>query len=132
MVAARAVIGGVLCHTRGPAAVGDFPAGSITELVSADGTVAIACVVPSGTSVSTASPVLPKSLPNAGEGTPYRPFTVEGTGGVAHYRMTDWPENSFGGQYVVFAIPLTPVESTLSQLLLLEALISARLPIRRG
>jgi two-component system OmpR family sensor kinase len=123
VVAARAVIGGVLCHTRGPAAVGDFPAGSITELVSPDGTVAIACVVPSGTSVSTASPVLPKSLPNAGEGTPYQPFTVEGTGGVDHYRMTDWPENSLGGQYVVFAIPLTPVESTLSQLLLLEALI---------
>ena len=123
VLAARAVIGGVLCHTRGPAAVGDFPAGSITELVSADGTVAIACVVPSGASVSTASPVLPKSLPNAGEGIPYQPFTVEGTGGVDHYRMTDWPENSFGGQYVVFAIPLTPVESTLSQLLLLEALI---------
>jgi two-component system OmpR family sensor kinase len=123
VVAARAVIGGVLCHTRGPVAVGDFPAGSITELVSADGTVAIACVVPSGASVSTASPVLPKSLPSAGEGTPYQPFTVEGTGGVDHYRMTDWPENSLGGQYVVFAIPLTPVESTLSQLLLLEALI---------
>jgi two-component system OmpR family sensor kinase len=123
VLAARAVIGGVLCHTRGPSAVGDFPAGTITELIGTDGSVAIACVVPSGASVSTASPVLPKSIPSAGEGTPHQPFTVEGTGDVSHYRMTDWPENSFGGQFVVFAIPLTPVESTLSQLLLLEALI---------
>jgi two-component system OmpR family sensor kinase len=37
--------------------------------------------------------------------------------------MTDWPENSFGGRFVVFAIPLTPAESTLSQLLVLETLI---------
>jgi two-component system OmpR family sensor kinase len=121
--AARAVIGGVLCHVRGPSSVGDFPAGSIAELLNTDGTVAIACVAPSGASVSTASPVLPKSLPNAGEGIPYQPFTVDGTGGVSHYRVTDWPENSFGGQFIVFAIPLTPVESTLSQLLLLETLI---------
>jgi two-component system OmpR family sensor kinase len=121
--AARAVIGGVLCRVRGPSSVGDFPAGSIAELLNTDGTVAIACVVPSGASVSTASPVLPKSLPNAGEGIPYQPFTVDGTGGVSHYRVTDWPENSFGGQFIVFAIPLTPVESTLSQLLLLESLI---------
>jgi two-component system, OmpR family, sensor kinase len=120
---ARAVLGGVLCHVRGPSSVGDFPAGTITELLNTDGTVAIACVVPSGASVSTASPVLPKSLPRAGEGIPYQPFTVDGTGGVSHYRVTDWPENSFGGQFVVFAIPLTPVESTLSQLLLLETLI---------
>jgi len=121
--AARAVISGALCHVRGPSPVGDFPAGTITELLNTDGTVAIACVVPSGASVSTASPVLPKSLPSAGEGIPYQPFTVDGTGGVSHYRMTDWPENTFGGQFIVFAIPLTPVESTLSQLLLLETLI---------
>jgi two-component system, OmpR family, sensor kinase len=120
---ARAVLGGVLCHVRGPSSVADFPAGTITELLNTDGTVALACVVPSGASASTASPVLPKSLPRAGEGIPYQPFTVDGTGGVSHYRMTDWPENSFGGQFVVFAIPLTPVESTLSQLLLLETLI---------
>jgi two-component system OmpR family sensor kinase len=37
--------------------------------------------------------------------------------------MTEWPEGTFGGQFVVFAIPLTPVQSTLSQLLLLETLI---------
>src|SRR5436190_13676682 len=38
--------------------------------------------------------------------------------------MTDWPEGRFGGQYIVLAIPLTDVASTLSQLLQLEALIS--------
>jgi len=123
VLTARAVLLDPLCHPRGPSSVGDFPAGTITELIATDGSIALACAVPSGTTVSTASPVLPKSLPSAGEGHPYAPFTVDGRGGVAHYRMTDWPENSFGGQFVVFAIPMTPVESTLSQLLLLETLI---------
>jgi two-component system, OmpR family, sensor kinase len=122
VLTARAVLLDPLCHPRGPSSVGDYPAGTITELIATDGSVALACAVPSGTTVS-ASPVLPKSFPSAGEGHPYTPFTVDGRGGVAHYRMTDWPENSFGGQFVVFAIPLTPVESTLSQLLLLETLI---------
>ena len=123
VLTARAVLLDPLCHPRGPSSVADYPAGTITELIAADGSISLACAVASGTTVSTASPVLPKSFPNAGEGHPYTPYTVEGKGGVAHYRMTDWPENSFGGQYVVFAIPLTPVESTLSQLLLLETLI---------
>jgi two-component system OmpR family sensor kinase len=44
---------------------------------------------------------------------------------VAHYRVTDWPENSFvEGTFVVFAIPLTETQSTLSDLLLRELLIS--------
>ncbi|MGH7761040.1 MAG: sensor histidine kinase [Candidatus Dormibacteraceae bacterium] len=120
---ARAVLLAPLCHPRNPSSLGDFPAGTITELIATDGSIALACAVTSGTTVSTASPLLPKSFPSAGEGHPYTPFTVDGTGGVAHYRMTDWPENSLGGQFVVFAIPLTPVESTLSQLLLLETLI---------
>jgi two-component system OmpR family sensor kinase len=38
--------------------------------------------------------------------------------------MTDWPEGRFGGQFVVLAIPLTDVQSTLSALLQTEALIS--------
>src|ERR1700682_2890502 len=38
--------------------------------------------------------------------------------------MTNWPESFFGaGQVVVFAIPLTSVQSTLSDLMLLEAKI---------
>jgi two-component system, OmpR family, sensor kinase len=119
---AVAVLGSPLCHTRGPSSAGDFPAGTITELIGADGTVVTSCNN-LGLTTSTASPVLPKPLRSAGEGHPVQPFTVEGNGGVSQYRMTDWPENSFGGQFVVFAIPLTPVHSTLAQLLQLEALI---------
>ena len=108
------------CHPRGPSSASDFPAGTITELIGTDGSVVTACAF---LGASTASPVLPKSLPNAGMDVPAAPYTVTGTGGVSQYRVTDWPENSFGGQFVVFAMPLTPVQSTLSQLLLLEALI---------
>jgi two-component system OmpR family sensor kinase len=43
---------------------------------------------------------------------------------VSQYRVTAWPEDSFNGNFVVLAIPLTEVQSTLSQLLLLEAVIS--------
>ncbi len=39
--------------------------------------------------------------------------------------MTDWPEGRFHGQFIVLAIPLTDVQSTLSQLLAQEAVISA-------
>src|SRR5258708_39971033 len=85
----RVVLVDALCHPRGPSSAGDFPAGTITEIVAADGSVVHPCVVPSGTTVPTASPVLPKSLPSVGESTPYQPFTVDGTGGVSHYRMTD-------------------------------------------
>ncbi|HXD82375.1 MAG TPA: HAMP domain-containing sensor histidine kinase [Candidatus Acidoferrum sp.] len=115
-----------ICHGRGPAAGTTFDPGTITELIDTSGKVAAACGVQAfGAAASNAAPVLPKTLPNSGPDVPSQPFTVDGTGGISHYRMTDWPENSFGGQFVVFAIPLTPVESTLSQLLLLETLIGA-------
>ncbi len=123
---ARAVIIANCTPGRGPGSPGtanDFPTGTITELLGTDGAVVTACVVGSGSTPSTASPVLPKTLSGAGEGHPVQPYTVEGTGGVSQYRMTEWTENSFGGQFVVFAIPLTPVHSTLSQLLLLETII---------
>jgi two-component system OmpR family sensor kinase len=94
-------------------------------LIAADGSVVNACGVGGvGTTGVTGLPVLPKSLPAAHEGKPAAPYTVEGTGAVSKYRMTNWPESFFGaGQVVVLAIPLTPVQSTLSQLLDLEALI---------
>jgi two-component system OmpR family sensor kinase len=50
---------------------------------------------------------------------------VDGTGSISKYRVTSWTEGAFAGQIVVFAIPLTPVQSTLSQLLEREALIGA-------
>jgi len=113
-----------VCRGRGPGAGSSFDAGTITMLIDTDGKVLAACGVQAfGAPASTASPVLPKSLPNAGPDTPAQPFTVAGTGGVSQYRMTDWPEGSFGGKFVVFAVPLTGVQSTLSQLLVLEVLI---------
>ena len=113
-----------ICHGRGPGSGTTFDPGTITELIDTDGKVVAACGVQAfGATASNAAPDLPKTLPNAGTDTPAPPYTVEGTGGVSQFRVTDWPENSFGGQFVVFAIPLTPVQTTLSQLLLLESLI---------
>jgi two-component system, OmpR family, sensor kinase len=114
------------CRTLGPArgSAGDFPSGTITELIGSDGSVIIPCTTGQlGNTVSSAHPVLPRSLPNAGTDNPAAPITVEGTGGVSQYRLTAWPENTFGGEFVVFAIPLTSVQATLSDLLLLETLI---------
>jgi len=76
-----------------------------------------------GTSSSTALPVLPKPLPSGTEKDP-AVTTLSGLNGVSHYRAAIWPEDSFGGEYVVLAIPLNDVESTLGQLLQLEVLIS--------
>ncbi len=112
------------CRLRGPGGAASFPQGTIAELLGTDGSVVKACAVTGfAATTSTASPELPKPLPNAGLDQPSAPYTVEGSGGVSHYRVTDWPEDSFSGQYLVFAIPLTDVENTLSQLLILEALI---------
>jgi two-component system, OmpR family, sensor kinase len=109
---------------RGPAQPSQFPTGTVVELLGLDGSVVEAKVTTTiGATTPSARPVLPKTLANAGMDTAAAPITVEGTNGVAQFRMTDWPENSFGGQFVVLAIPLTPVLSTLSQLLQLEALI---------
>jgi two-component system OmpR family sensor kinase len=113
------------CQVRGPSTVASFPAGSIAELLNDDGTVAKACVTPGFGSSTSASPVLPKSFPTLATDTAVSPFKVDGTGGVAHYQMSYWREDSLEGHVVVFAIPLTETESTLSELLLLEALITA-------
>lgn len=110
---------------RGPAQPSQFPTGTVVELLGLDGSVEESKVTTTfGATPSSARPVLPKTLGNAGVDTASAPTTVEGTNEVARFRMTDWPENSFGGQFVVLAIPLTPVQLTLSQLLQLEVLIA--------
>src|SRR3981189_2177792 len=113
---ATSVLAAPLCQRRGPGSPGDLPGGTIIALIAADGSVVNACGVGGvGTTGVTGLPVLPKSLPAAHEGKPAAPYTVEGTGAVSKYRMTNWPESFFGaGQVVVLAIPLTPVQSTLS------------------
>jgi two-component system OmpR family sensor kinase len=110
----------------GPSHHPELPVGSVVELVSLDGKVVVGKVVTqSYANPSAARPVLPSVLPSSGQDVPATPFTVAGTGGVSQFRVTDWPEGRFGGQYVVLAIPLTDVQSTLGGLLQLEVLISA-------
>jgi two-component system, OmpR family, sensor kinase len=121
---AVAVLNSPDCQLRGPGSSTSFPSGTITELIGPDGAVIAACRVQFGSSTSTARPILPSSLPKSATDTPSTPYTVEGTGGVSRYRVTNWPENSFPGDLVVFAVPLTETQSTLSALLLLELLIS--------
>ncbi|MFI5282973.1 MAG: sensor histidine kinase [Candidatus Dormibacterales bacterium] len=119
VITVRNVLGTPGCDYRGPSDV--FPAGSVLELLSTDGSPQTICVARSfGSSASTARPELPKAFPSTAMDTPGSPFTVEGSGGVTQFRVSAWPENSFSGQYVVFAIPLGDVQSTLNQLLLLE------------
>ncbi|MEO8745971.1 MAG: HAMP domain-containing sensor histidine kinase [Candidatus Dormiibacterota bacterium] len=113
----------------GPGRGGDqpsqFPTGTVVERIGLDGTVVSAKVSTlQGSTPSSARPALPKTLPNAGIDQPAQPFTVASTEEGGQFRVTDWPENLFGGDYVVLAIPMSDVQSTLSQLLLLEALIS--------
>ncbi len=109
---------------NGPLPGSTFPADTIIERVQPDGTVLDAKRLAfGGTSSSTALPVLPKPLPSGTEKHP-AVTTLSGLNGVSHYRAAIWPEDSFGGEYIVLAIPLNDVESTLGQLLQLEVLIS--------
>src|SRR5438445_1107057 len=114
----------VLSGARGPGPPVDYPAGTVTELLATDGSVAASATLRVGGSSSFVKPVLPKTLPNQGIDHPSTPFTVNGTDGKTQFRVTDWPENSFGGQIVVFAIPLTEIQTTVNELLQFEGLIS--------
>lgn len=117
----------------GPAPSSSFPTGTVLQVIGLDGTVLAERVTSlQGTRQSTARPVLPKTLPVKATDTPSDPFTVAGTNGIAKFRVTDWPENFFQGQYVVLAIPMTDVQATLNQLLLLETFISGLVVIGTG
>jgi len=65
------------CSPRGgpgsAGSAGDFPTGTVTELIGNDGSVVTACIVGSGNTPTTASPVLPRTLSSAGEGHPVQP-----------------------------------------------------------
>ncbi|HKW60639.1 MAG TPA: HAMP domain-containing sensor histidine kinase [Candidatus Dormibacteraeota bacterium] len=110
---------------RGPSPT-RFPTDTVVEHLDHDGNVVDAKIsTPFGGTPSSARPVVPKNLPSRPTDTPADPFTVPGIGGIAHFRMTYWPEDSLQGDIVVLAIPMTDVDATLSQLLELEAGIGA-------
>jgi two-component system, OmpR family, sensor kinase len=121
--AAVGVLGG---PDEGPRSSFGFPPGTVIELISPNGTLLAppSILTTPGSTPSSALPVLPHSLPNYGMDKPSAPFTVAGIAGVSQYRVIDWPEDSFRGNFVILAIPLTEVRSTLNQLLLLEASIT--------
>jgi two-component system OmpR family sensor kinase len=110
---------------RGPGGQpSQFPVGTVAELLGRDGTVLDAKVSAlNGTTASDARPVLPQLRPTAPDA-PVSPMTVAGTEEVSQFRLTYWSEDLFQGDYVVLAIPLTPVAQTLSQLLVVEGLIA--------
>src|SRR3989440_4814996 len=106
-----------------PGSSGGFPTYTVAELLAPDGSLQIACRV--GLSeTSNATPVLPKTLHTGATDRPVSPITVPGTGEIHQYRLTDWSEGRFGGQTVVFAIPVDDVATTVAQLLRLELFIS--------
>jgi len=112
-------------QVRGPGSAIQFPPGTVAEEVSPSGTVLTGKAFylgPAPTSIPL--PVLPHTLPNVGNDKGAPQFTVPGTNGVAQFRVIDWPEDQLQGNFIVLAIPLTEVQSTLRQLLLLEGSIS--------
>jgi two-component system OmpR family sensor kinase len=93
-----------------------LPRGTYGELRSPSGQVLAR--YPDGTDDSGARPVLPGPLTAASPGL----FTVPGSGGVGHYRVYD--ETTPAGNLLMVAVPLDDVDSTLSQLLVLELAIA--------
>jgi len=109
---------------RGPGGRGPvLPGVTYIARYSANGTFLQGQPFGLGASASSARPVLPSPLPNAGPDTPTLK-TVAGTGGVSQYRVLIESVDAAGGDFVVLAIPLDDVQSTLNQLLILEASIS--------
>jgi two-component system OmpR family sensor kinase len=105
-------------------AAGQFPIGTVVELLRPDGTeIGNPLRYDFPSSMSTALPVRPSALPKGSEQHPAL-LTLAGTGGISQYRAAIWPEDSFQGDYVLLAIPMNDVNATLEQLLQLEVLIS--------
>jgi two-component system OmpR family sensor kinase len=100
----------------GPSGPVLLPRGTYGELRSSSGQVLARYA--DGTDDSGARPVLPGTLTAASPGL----FTVPGGGGVGHYRVYD--ETTPAGNLLLVAMPLDDVDSTLSQLLVLELAIA--------
>jgi two-component system OmpR family sensor kinase len=109
----------------GPGGQTSLPQGTYAAFVTPSGQVVTEKQAVSGLNPTTTSakPVLPKQLPNAGNDV--ASFHVyPGVGGVAHYEtLVEYLDQANG--FLVIAIPLTEVDSLLQQLVSLEALIGA-------
>ena len=116
----------VLGGREGPTADnGQFPIGTIIEVFRPDGSeIGSPLRYDFPNSASRALPVTPHPFPSGSEQHPAL-VTLQGTGGVSHYRAAIWPEDSLGGAYILVAIPMDDVYATLSQLLQLEAVVGA-------
>jgi two-component system, OmpR family, sensor kinase len=100
-----------------------FPIGTVLELYRPDATeIGTPLRYDFPNSTSKAVPVPPRTLPPASETHPAL-VTLDGAGGVSHYRAAIWPEDSLGGNYILLAIPMDDVYATLDQLLLVEGLV---------
>lgn len=124
---ARQLLVNVLNEQPGgrPGSPTQFAPGTVIEEVSPSGTIITGKAFflgPAPTNIPL--PVLPHNLPNVGNDKGAPQMTVPGTNGVSQFRIIDWPEDQLQGNFIVVAIPLTEIQSTLSGLLLLEALIS--------
>lgn len=126
-LAAISVLGG-----RGPGGNGQFPIGTIIEVFSPNGSeIGQPLRYDFPNSTSKALPIAPHPLPSGTEARPAL-VTLDGTNGVSHYRAAIWPEDSFGGDYILLAIPMDDVEGTLNQLLLLEGLVGVAVLVATG
>src|SRR6266508_2579941 len=122
MSTGRTVLSHPDCRGGGPGVSTNFPTGSVTERVDQDGTVLQSCTLgPLGTAGADAGLQLPNPLPTAGVDQSSPPFSIQGAGG-SHYLATAWTEDFFGGDSVVFAIPLDEVNKTLNNRLGLRPL----------
>ncbi|TMC09958.1 MAG: HAMP domain-containing histidine kinase [Chloroflexi bacterium] len=109
---------------------GGLPGGTYLAIYSADGrqllkerTLNFQDTGTASTPTTTAKPSLPAKLPNAGPDKPTLIYTGGSDG--TQFRVLVESIDGFGGDLIVVAIPLSDVQSTLRQLLTLEALIGS-------
>ena len=128
--AATALVGGQDREGGPPSHIGSsqspegLPSGTYTAVYSPDGKQLLAeKTLNFATTSSTTTPphpILPAKLPNAGPDKPT--FLYTGGSDATQYRVLVESVDGFGGDLIVVGIPLGGVQSTLGQLLTLEAL----------
>lgn len=109
-------------HPPGKPPDNGLPQASYAALVTPDGQVLAEHTFDFGGTSTSAHPVLPHPLPNAGPDKP-TDLTVAGTDGVSHFRLLVESLDNLNGDFLVIGIPTTELDSTLAQLLQLELLV---------